>query len=561
MNLSVLYFLGLALGLSYLARRIKLNPMLAFFAAGIIAGPGALGLFGGAGNSGLDYMSELGMMFLWFALGLELNFKRLWSMRRHIFGLGAAEVLAVAAALFPVLYFITPWPLSPAIMIALILTMSSSSANLQSLADRNELSARLGRQTFSILLFQGLLAVPLLAMMPVFAGKVPNFGAEIIDVSVMTLMLSIGVIILARVVMNPFMKIVARIKSPVAFLLAVLLTIAACGAGFAALGLPVGIGAFVAGMLFSESLYQYQVRADIAPYQTLFGAMFFITLGMGLDVELMGEHWMLILVGAAALVALKFAIIYIVAGMRGVRARAALVIALILAQGGEFGLLVLQTLRAAKFDSIPNAHAEILIAVIMLSMIVSGAALLLYDWLSGRGSLYSAAKAKKYNLEMPARPAVIICGFGRVGVTIAKMLVAEKVPYLAIDMNIDRVLSGRERGFAVYYGDTTRSDVLAGFGLRPRGAKALIIALDNAAVAKKTVRAAIRAAKNVRIFARARNLDESKTLLAEGARVALPETIESSFLLGRGVMSELGISEREINRVQSAMRKDNYQNS
>ena len=559
MNPSILYFLGIALLLTYAARRLRMNPMIAFFAAGAIAGPGALGLVGA--DSAWDFMAELGMMFLLFALGLELNFKRLWSMRKNIFGLGAAEVVAVAAALFPVLYWLAPWPLTPAVMIALILTMSSSSANLQSLADRNELSAKLGRQTFSILLFQGLLAVPLLAMIPVFAGKVPNFGAEIIDVSVMTLGLIIGVMILARMILNPVMKVVARIKSPVAFLLAILLAIAACGAGFAALGLPAGIGAFMAGMLFSESLYQYQVRADIAPYQTLFGAMFFITLGMGMNMGLMRDNWWLVAAGALGLSGLKFGAIYIAAGMRGVRARAALVIALILAKGGEFGLLVLQTLRVAKLDAIPNAHAEVLIAIIILSMIISGAALLAYDKLSARGSLYSAAKAKKYNSEIPVRPEVIICGFGRVGLTIAKMLGAEKVPYIATDMNIDRVLSGRERGFPVYYGDTTRSDVLLGFGLAPRAVKAVIIALDNAAVAKKSVRAALRAAKGVKIFARARNLDESKILLTEGARVALPETIESSFLLGHGVLAELGISEREIGKVMSNMRKDNYQNA
>jgi CPA2 family monovalent cation:H+ antiporter-2 len=312
-------------------------------------------------------------------------------------------------------------------------------------------------------------------------------------------------------------------------------------------------------MLFSESLYNHQVRADIAPYQTLFISLFFITLGMGLNMPFLAKNIWLILGATSGLILVKFTAIHIVARIRGASDKGAFLIALILAQGGEFGLLILQTMKSAKIEAIPFLHTEILTAIIIISMMMTPALLWLYDKLNSSGILYSPRTAQKYNLERPRQtPAVIICGFGRVGQTIAKMLALEKVPYVAVDMNTDRIISGREQGYNVFYGDTTRGNVLSEFGLAPRTAKAVIIALDNAAVAKKTVRAVRRVAPKVKIFARARNLQESKILIDEGARVALPETIESSFMLGRGVLSEIGIGERKINSTLEKMRRDNY---
>ncbi|MDR1071862.1 MAG: cation:proton antiporter, partial [Rickettsiales bacterium] len=391
-----------------------------------------------------------------------------------------------------------------------------------------------------------------------FAGKSLNLGAEIIDVGILTVGLVLGVVVFARAVMNPVMRMVAKTKSREAFLLMILLNIAVCAAAFHFIGLPEAIGAFLAGMLCSETVYNHQVRADIAPYQMLFITLFFIALGVGLDIPLLYRNFWLVLGGAAGLMLLKFAAIYMVARVRRLGGREAFLIALLLAQGGEFGLLILQTVRKAGIEAIPIPHAEIVTGVVIISMVLSPMVLWLYDKLGEKGLLYSQKLAQKYGGQAHRNPAVIICGFGRVGMTVAKMLAARNIPHIAIDMNVDSVVRGRAAGFNVVYGDTTRSDVLAEFGLAPRTTRAVIVALDNAAVAKKTVRAVRRIAARVKIFARARNLAESKILIGEGARVALPETIESSFLLGHGVLAEMGVGEKDIKRIMAKMRRDSY---
>jgi len=557
MDISLLIFVGITLALIALLKKTRGSTLIAFLLAGIIAGPHALGLYQVSGV--WNYLGELGMMFLWFTLGLELNVKRLWAMRKGIFGLGAPEVAVVTAVTFPILFGWTGWTVMGTVMVCLILAMSSSGADLQTLADRNELQTRMGRQAFSILLFQNLLTLPILAMLPVFAGTSFSLGAEVIDVSILTIGLIIGVVVFARLFMNPIMKRTAKLKSREAFLMVILISIVACAAVFGMIGMPTAIGAFLAGMLFSETIYNQQVRADIAPYQMLFVGLFFIVLGMGLDLPLLKNNIWLILGGGIGLVALKTVAIYIVARARNVGTHSALLIALLLAQGGEFGLLILHTLKTAGIEAIPFQHADIITAVIIVSMIISPLVLLFYDRLNARGILYSQKLAQKYRTPLEKKPTVIICGFGRVGMTVAQMLSMRNIPYVAIDINVDNVLHGRESGFNVVYGDTTRSDILAGFGLAPRTTRAVIVALDNAAVAKKTVRAARRVAKNVKIFARARNLQESKTLISEGARVALPETIESSFLLGQGVLAEMGASETEVLAIMTRMRKNNYE--
>jgi glutathione-regulated potassium-efflux system ancillary protein KefC len=556
-NIAFLIFVGVAFALVFLLRKMRIGTLLAFWVVGILVGPHGVGLF--ELNSVWGLLGEIGIIFLWFSIGLELNTKRLWQMRRNIFGFGAAQVLMVAVMLFPILFGLTPWSLAGVIMVALLLSMSSMPSDLQILADRNELQTNLGRQTFSILLFQDLLSIPLLAMLPVFVGKSFNFGAEIIDVSVMTVGLVLGVVVVGRFILNPLMRQVARLKSKEASLLAVMLTIIVWVVVFELIGLPSAMGAFLAGMLLSETVYRKQVQVDVAPYQVLFLSFFFIVLGMGLNLPYLAENWWIVALGVMGLIGVKFMAIFTVARVRGVLNREAFLIALILAQGGEFGLLILQTMKTTGIPAIPFPHIEILLAIIAVSMMVTPLLLVVYDKLYESGKLYSGARAKKLNADMPEiKPEVVICGFGRVGRTIAKMLTAERIPYIAIDMNADEVVMGREAGYNVIYGDTASDAILRSAGLSKRKTRAVIIALDNAAIAKKTVRAIKRVQPTAKIYARARDLTEANVLLAEGVRMALPETIESSFLLGREVLSNLGVENREVDLLMARLRGDNY---
>lgn len=557
MSLSLLAFFAIVFILVYMLRMAKIGALVAFLLAGVLSGPYVFNLF--ELSDTWTFLGDMGIMFLWFNIGLEINMRRLWRMRRTIFGFGAAQVLMVAVMLFPLLFGFTSWTIMGCIMVALMLAMSSTSADLQLLTDRNQLNSEMGRQTFSILLFQDLLSIPLLAMLPAFAGKSFSLGATAIDVVVISVVLILSVMVIGRFVMNPILRQVGKLKSKEAFLLAVMLNIVIWAVLLDLMGLPAGLGAFLAGMLMSETIYRHQITAEISPYATLFLAMFFISLGLGLNLPLLGDNWYIVLLGLIGFITLKFFAIFMVARVRGVNIMDSFMISLILAQGGEFALLMLQTMKTSGINAIPSGHEEILTAIIILSIMMTPLLLCLYDYLQRRGKLFTQRFPRTLDdVNTDIKPDVIVCGFGRVGQIVCQMLDAQNVPYLAIDLDVNAVMMGREMGFNVVYGDTTNRDVLVDFGLKPRAIKSVVVALDNANTARKCIIMVKSIAPRVKIFARARNLADSQMLMREGVQTALPETIESSFMLGYNVLSHVGVSDVQIDNLVCNMRQNNY---
>ncbi len=557
MPISILLFFGVITGLVYMLRIGRIGALVAFVFAGIISGPYVLNLFALTDTWG--FLGDLGILFLWFNIGLEINIKRLWHMRHTIFGFGAAQVLMVVIMLFPILYTFTPWSIMGAMMVALLLATSSTTEDMRLLTERNELNTNTGRQTFSILLFQDLLAIPLLAMLPVFAGHSFDLGAAAIDIFVLSVLLIVSAMVIGRFIVTPLMRRVAKLKSREAFLLAAMLNIVIWAALMDWAGMPVGLGAFVAGMLMSETVYRHQISAEISPYAMLFMALFFVSIGLSFNVPFLANHWYIVVLGLIGYVAIKFMAIYIVARVRHVPPQDAAMIALMLAQGGEFVLLMLQTMRSSNIQPIPEMHQEILSAIVVLSIMVTPLLLGLFDYLRRTGRLFVQRHPSRLNKSDAAiNPDVIVCGFGRVGEIVCQLLDSRGIPYVALDLDVSSVMTGRARGFNVVYGNTINADVLRDIGLAPRRTRAVVVALDNAETAKNTVLTVKSIAPRVKIFARARNLADSKVLLKQGAYQALPETIESSFYLGRGVLEHLGVSERDVERLLSDMRADNY---
>jgi len=557
MSLSILLFFAIVFVLVYMLRMARIGALVAFLFAGVLSGPYVFNLF--ELSETWTFLGDIGILFLWFNIGLEINMRRLWRMKRTIFGFGAAQVLMVAVMLFPILFGITQWSVMGTIMVSLMLAMSSTSADLQLLTDRNQLNTNMGRQTFSILLFQDLLSIPLLAMLPAFAGKSFSLGATAIDVVVISVALILSVMIIGRFVMTPLLRQVGKLKSKEAFLLAIMLNIVIWAVLLDLMGLPAGLGAFLAGMLMSETVYRHQITAEISPYATLFLAFFFISLGMGLNLPLLGQYWYMVLFGLIGFMTLKFFAIYMVARVRGVSMHESFMTALILAQGGEFALLMLQTMKQSGITAIPSGHEEILTAIIILSIMATPLLLCLYDYMQRHGKLFPQRFPRTLDdMDKSIKPCVIVCGFGRVGQIICQMLDANSVPYVAIDLDVNVVMMGREMGFNVVYGDTTNRDVLIEFGLKPRSVNAVVVALDNATTARNAILTIKSIAPRVKIFARARNLADSQMLMREGVETAMPETIESSFFLGFSVLDCLGISERRINDLLIKMRADDY---
>lgn len=557
MPLSFLIFFGILFVLVCFLRAARIGALVAFLAAGVISGPYGLNLF--EMNQTWQLLGDMGILFLWFNIGLEINMSRLWSMRHTIFGLGASQVLTVAVMLFPVLFDVTRWSVLGCIMVALILAMSSTSEDLQLLSDRNELNTNVGRQTFSILLFQDLLSIPILAMLPVFAGKSFNFGAAAIDVVVLSLLLIVSVVIVGRFILNPLLKRVVKLKSREALLLTVMLNIVVWATVLDMMGLPVGLGAFLAGMLMSETIYRHQISAEISPYSMLFLAFFFIALGMGLNVPLLVDKWYYVLVGLGGLVFIKFMALFMVSRLRGLLVPDATFMALILSQGGEFGLLMLQTMKTAGISAIPITSSEVLTAIIILSIMTTPILLAIYDYLRRRGWIFATYRPRSLDRSgLEVAPSVIILGFGRVGQIVAQLMQENKISYVAIDMDVNAVVRGREQGFNVVFGNCKNADVLQNFGLNPRKTDAVIVALDNAETAKDAVLTVKSIAPRVKVFARARNLADCKILRKYGVFSALPETIETAFSLGCGVLEHMSVSDAKVCNVLKELRSDNY---
>jgi len=556
-SLEVLAFFAIVCGLVFCLRMAKIGALVAFLFAGILSGPYMLNLFEVTGA--WQTLGDLGVLFLWFTIGLEISFSRLWTMRNTIFGFGAAQVLLVAVVLFPFLFEFTEWGVMGAVMVALLLAMSSTSEDLQLLGDRNQLNSKVGHQIFSVLLFQDLLSIPLLAMLPVLSGKSFNLGATLIDVLVLSILLIAGVVIVGRCILNPVMRIISKTKSKELLLLFVMLNIIFWAVMLDWFGLPAGLGGFLCGMLMSETIYHHQISAEINPYTTLFLAIFFIVLGMGLNLDLLYDKWYIVLIGLVGLMVLKFFAIFMTARVRRNPAPESTFISLLLAQGGEFGLLMLQLMRNNGINAIPETDQEILIAIIVLSMMLTPLLLSLYDKLVRSGKIAQVNKKSLQAKSKGVQPAVIVCGFGRVGQIVAKLLREQNIPYIAIGMNVNAIMEGRENGFNVVYGDVSNMSVLREFGLNSRTTRAVVLALDNTETAHKTVLSVRTIAPRVKIFARARNLTDSKSLLRSGVYQAFPETIESSFFLGYGLLEFLGVSDKNIEKILYGLRANNYE--
>ncbi len=557
MSISVLIFFAIVFALVFVLRIARVGALVAFLLAGILSGPFGLNLF--QVNETWTFLGDLGILFLWFNIGLEINMKRLWQMRRTIFGFGAAQVLMVAVMLFPILVGITPWSIMGVITVSLLMTMSSTSEDMQLLTDRNQLNTNMGHQTFSILLFQDLLSIPLLAMLPVLAGRSFNLGAAVIDVFVTTVTLIFGVVIVGRFILNPLIKRVSKLKSHEAFLLVVMLNIVLWAVIMDLLGLPAGLGAFLAGMLMSETIYSHQIRAEIGPYALLFLSLFFISLGMGLNINILWANWYIVLLGMVGLVCVKFIALFMVARVRNVGVNDARLIALMLSQGGEFALLMFQTMKTSGISAVPPEHQEILTAIIILSIISTPFLLAIHDKIGRSAKWFAKSRQKQLNAGAAAvQPVVMICGFGRVGQIIAYVLGVRKIPYVALDLSVNAVMLGRESGYNVFYGDSTNASVLREFGLGNRRLRAVVIALDNSNTARNAVLTVKSIAPKVKIFARARNLTESRVMIKEGVQEVWPETIESSLMLARGVLGQLGIPDDVVLKLLGEMRSENY---
>jgi CPA2 family monovalent cation:H+ antiporter-2 len=495
-------------------------------------------------------------VLLLFMIGLELSLERLWLMRRLVFGLGALQVAACAGALTGAGVLLGESP-TRAVVIGLALAMSSTAIVLQVLAEEKRLGTPAGRASFAILLFQDLAVVPVLFALGALdpesgAGSLAGLGRAI-GYAVLAVA---GIAVLGRLVLRPLFRSVARTRSEESFVAACLLVVIATALATAEAGLSMALGALIGGLLLAGTEYRRQVEVTIEPFKGLLVGLFLMSIGMSLDLHALIAHPAIVLGAAIGLVVLKAAIVGVLSRGFGLPWRGGVQTALLLGPGGEFSFVIVTV--ALTHGLVDDATASLVLIVAALTMISTPILSKLGAWLVPRAgprpidpalllpAMRGAATPDTtthdttHDTTPDTGPRVIVAGFGRVGQTVAALLEAHHIPYVAIDRDPDRVARQRRRGKPIYYGDMTRTELLRHLDLDT--ARALVVTLDDPAVAEALVATARTARPSLLIVARARNAEHAARLYHAGATDAVPETIEASLQLAEAVLVDVGIA-------------------
>lgn len=566
LELTLLYLVAAVAGV-VLCRLAKLPPMLGYLAVGVVIGPNAMAL--AKDSASVRYLAEFGVVFLMFVIGLEFNLPKLKSMRKLVFGLGLAQVLltivGTVAGHFLLVwlfsYTATPWQLSwqGAIVLASAMAMSSTAIVVKMMADRLELESEHGRRVIGVLLFQDLAVVPLLVLIPALddSGKdmAVALGWAALKATVLLGVLLVG----GQKVMRWWLTLVARRKSEELFVLNLLLVTLGLAWLTEHAGLSLALGAFVAGMLIAETEYKHQVETDIRPFHDVLLGLFFITIGMKLDWRPVLDQWLLVLLLSLLPVLVKFALVTLLARLFGTPSGVALRTGLYLAQAGEFGFVLL-TLGAQQ-RLIDEQWVSPVLASMVLSMLASPflinfsdrivMRLSSSDWLMQSVAMTSIAK-RAINTEAH----VIIAGYGRSGQNLARILDAERIPYMALDLDPDRVRQAAAAGQSVVFGDAARLQSLMAAGLAR--ANAVVVSYHDTPSAMKILRLVQEHAPKVPVIVRTIDDSDLEKLQAAGATEVVPEAIEGSLMLASHALALVGVPMRRVIRVVQDQREARY---
>lgn len=545
-------------------RMLHLPPMLGYLAVGILIGPHALGL---AENDHTTHtLAEFGVVFLMFSIGLEFSLAQLMAMRRVVFGLGLAQVVLtiLGAMLFGWLastqlpaHFSISWQASFALGGAL--AMSSTAIVVKMLTERLELESPHGRKIIGILLFQDLAVVPLLILIPSL-GKPPEEMVETLAwAAVKAVIVLVLLLFFGQKLMRRWFSIVVKRRSQELFMLNLLLITLGAAWITEQAGLSLALGAFVAGMLISETQYKHQVEEDIKPFRDVLLGLFFITVGMLLNVQMVWDNLWLVLALTVMPVLLKFALIALLAKWFGASDGTAMRTGLGLAQAGEFGFVLLTLAAGAKL--LDPFLIQLVLASMVLSMLIAPFLIEKSDQIvmkvaSNEWMMQSLQLTQIATRTMAAQKHVIIAGFGRSGQSLATLLTDEKVPYQALDLDPERVREAQAAGANVSYGDAARRESLVAAGIYR--ASAMVITYANTASALKILHQVHELAPALPVIVRCHDDSELDALKKAGATEVVPESLEASLMLASHAMVMMGVPlRRVVHRVQS-VREERY---
>jgi len=542
-------YLGAVVVLVPLFTRFGLGAVLGYLAAGILIGPSVLGLV--SDPEAASELAEFGIVLLLFVIGLELKPSRLWQLRRDIFGLGAAQVLVCGAALTGVLLLVTGLSWQAALVVGLPLGLSSTALVMQLLAEKDITNTPFGTRSFAMLLFQDLSIVPLLTVVAALSrvpdpDALPGWQQAGLTVLALALLVAAG-----RWVMNPLFRFLGQLKVREAFAAAALLTVLGSALLMQSLGLSMALGAFVAGVMLAESPYRHALEADIEPFRGLLLGLFFVSVGMILDLGVIRNQLGLVLLLVVLVMATKTLIIGLLARAFGTGWVRAFQMGLLLAQGGEFGFVLFAT--AQRGQLIDAQAAQLFGAVVTVSMLVTPFAIRF-------ASRFKPKEAPRPDLDGPEAAVrrdgaarVVLVGCGRVGQGVAQMLLARGVEVIGIDNDPELIDVSRLFGNRVYFGDGRRIDILRAAGAET--ADAVVLAIDGQWSPAEVIEPIRSAFPNLRIVARAYDRTHLIELLKSDVDVALREMFDGSIALGRAALAELGTAPETIAAIEAEFRR------
>jgi len=552
---NLLIILASSLVVIALFRRLKLPPVLGYLCVGLFVGPTALDWINDSPD--LPDLAELGVVFLLFSLGLEFSLPKMLKLRRVVFGLGSLQVLCSAVALGGLLYAFG-MSLNGAFLLGAGLALSSTAIVSKELTSLGEIFSRHGQNAIGVLLFQDVVAVLLLTLVPVFAGSSDQAWYWALPVTLgKTVILFLGLLFASRFLLPRLFHEVAASRSAELFVLLALVIVLLTAWLTHLLGLSPALGAFLAGMLLGESHYRHQIEADIRPFRDILLGLFFVSIGMLIDLQLFVHHGFLILGLTLALMLIKGAVVALLVKLRGSDGETAWRSGLALAQGGEFCFALMAQMQSNSL--IPADMAAYLLAATFCSMLLTPLLLRAAPLIAAslHRQSYEEAELEEIatqNAELQGH--VVMCGYGRVGQSIGRFLRSEHKDFVALDYDPDRIEEAAKADSCVHYGDARRGDLLRAVGLDR--AQLLVIAVDNTEVAMSVLKEARLITLEVPILVRTRDDSQLTELKAAGATEVVPELLESSLMLASHALILLGLSEKTVQRRVDQVRHDRY---
>jgi monovalent cation:H+ antiporter-2, CPA2 family len=563
LELTLLYLLAAVLGV-VVCRMLKLPAMLGYLAVGVVIGPNALAL--AQNSTSIRYLAEFGVVFLMFVIGLEFNLPKLRSMRKHVFGLGMLQVTLTMLIAFGgslTLAWLLPqfWEMrwQSALALGGALAMSSTAIVVKLMQERLEMDSEHGKRVMGVLLFQDLAVVPLLVLVPALGASPEKLAGALALAALKATFLITILLIGGQRAMRWWLTLVARRKSEELFILNLLLITLGMAWLTEIAGLSLALGAFIAGMLVSETEYKHQVETDIRPFHDVLLGLFFITIGMLLDWRIVLQNWPLVLLLTLLPVLFKLLLVALLARLLGASEGTALRTGLYLAQAGEFGFVLLTL--AQRESLVPDSLFNPILASMVLSMLATPfivmysnrvvMKLVSSEWLAQ--SLQMTQIAKK---SISRDKHVIICGYGRCGQNLARMLERESIPYMALDLDPDRVRQAAAAGDSVVFGDAARLQALMAAGLAR--ASAVVVTYLDVAAALKVLSHTRGHAPQVPVIVRTQDDLDLDKLTAAGATEVVPESIEGSLMLASHALALVGVPMRRVIRTVQDQRDARY---